>query len=221
MTELGAMDVSLRLAVWTVVLLAPVALGLGWWLARTPWRGRAGVEVLVALPLALPPTVLGFYLLLLQCPTGVAGRAWQAVSGAPLAFSFAGIVIASLIANLPLALAPVRAAMAGVPRELTEAARTLGDSRLSAARRVLLPLTAHGLVAGLGLAFARAMGEFGVVLMVGGNIPGRTRTLAIAVYDQVLALDYGAAHRSAALLIGLSLLTLALVNRRRGGMALA
>ncbi len=209
--DLAALRLSLALASLTTLSLVVLGLPLAAWLAGTRSRLRAPVEALVALPVVLPPTVLGFYLLLLMGPRGALGRAWVAAFGHPLAFSFEGLLVASVLYSLPFAVQPFAAAIAGVDRRLVEAAHALGASHLGAFVRVTLPLAWPGVLAGAVLAFAHTLGEFGVVLMVGGNIPGRTRTVSVAIFDQVEALEYAAAARTAGLLLALSFCVLALV----------
>ena len=213
----AALRLSFLLAASTTLVLLVLGLPLAHWLATSPRRWKVAVEAVVALPLVLPPTVLGFYLLLVFSPSSPPGRAWEGLFGRPLAFSFEGLLVASVLYGLPFAVQPFTAALAGVDRRLIEASRVLGASPLRTFGRVTLPLAAPGLVAGCVLAFAHALGEFGVVLMVGGNLPGRTRTLSIAIFDAVESLDYGAAHRTAALLLALSfavLLATYLLQRR-------
>jgi molybdate transport system permease protein len=210
--DLAALLLSLQLAAATTGLLLLLGLPLAAWLATTRWRGAVLVEAVVAMPLVLPPTVLGFYLLVGLGPRGPLGPAVEWVLGHPLPFSFAGLLLASVLYSLPFAVQPFAAALGGVDRRLVEASHALGVSRLATFRRVTLPLAWPGVLAGLVLAFAHTLGEFGVVLMMGGNIPGRTRTLSVAVFDQVEALDYAAAHRSAALLLAVSFAVLVLVH---------
>jgi molybdate transport system permease protein len=209
--DLPALRLSLVLAALTTVALLAIGLPIAHWLAHTRWRLRFLVEAVVALPLVLPPTVLGFYLLWGLGPRGPLGPAFQAVLGHPFPFSFAGLLLASVLYSLPFAVQPFAAAIASVDPRLVEASHALGVSRLGTFLRVTLPLSWNGVLAGAVLTFAHTMGEFGVVLMVGGNIPGETRTLSIAVFDHVEALEYGAAHRSAALLLAISFAVLALV----------
>jgi molybdate transport system permease protein len=208
-----AVLLSLRIAACTTALLLAGGLPLAYWLARTPWRGKHFVEALFALPLVLPPTVLGFYLLLALGPRGMLGQGWYAVMGRTLPFSFTGILIGSVVFNLPFAVGPFSAAFARIDRQWIEASQTLGMSRLGTFRSLELPLAAVGVLTGCVLAFAHAVGEFGVVLMLGGNIPGRTRTLSIALYDHVQALDYAAAGQEAAALVLFSFAVLACVYR--------
>lgn len=193
------MAVTLKLAAGTTAALAAVGLPVGYWLATTRWPGRPVVEAVVALPLVLPPTVLGFYLL-------------TAAGGWGLPFTFAGVLLASVVLNLPFAVRPFAAAFAAVDRVCVESAWTLGASRATTFRRVVVPAAAPGLVAGLVLTFAHTVGEFGVVLMVGGNIPGVTRTVSVAIYDDVQAMDYAAAGRSSLVLILFALATLGVVH---------
>jgi len=219
MMDWPALWLSLELAAITVLLLAPVALALGHWLATTRWRGRPLVEAALVLPLVLPPTVLGFYLLAAMGPGSSAGRLWQALFGEGLVFSFSGLVAASLIVNLPFAVQPAQRAFAAIPASLMEASATLGHSRWRSFARIALPLAWPGVVSGLVLSFAHTLGEFGVVLMVGGSIPGRTRTLALSIYDRVEALDMAGAATQAGVLLAISFVAVVLITllgRRRG-----
>jgi molybdate transport system permease protein len=209
--DLSALRLSLVLAGLTTASLLVVGLPVACWLAATRWRYRFLAEAVVALPLVLPPTVLGFYLLRGMGPDGPLGRAFEAVAGHPFPFSFSGLLFASVLYSLPFAVQPFAAAIASVDRRLVEASHALGVSRLGTFFRVTLPLSWDGVLAGAVLSFAHTMGEFGVVLMVGGNVPGETRTLSVAVFDHVEALEYGAAHRTAALLLAISFAVLALV----------
>lgn len=206
-----ALLLSARLAGLTTLLLLLLGLPLAWWLVTSTFRGKFLVEAVVALPLVLPPTVLGFYLLAGLGPRSPAGQAFEALLGHPFPFSFTGLLLASVLYSLPFAVQPFAAALAGVDRRLLEASHTLGVSPAATFFRVALPLAWPGVLAGAVLSFAHTLGEFGVVLMVGGNIPGRTRTLAVAIFDHVEALEYGAAHRTAGLLLALSFAVLALV----------
>ncbi len=212
-----AIRLSLRLASLTMLLLLALGLPIAYWLAFSPRRWKFLVEAVVALPLVLPPTVLGFYLLIALGPSSPLGRAWEALFGQTLPFSFEGLLIASMLYSLPFMVQPLAEAFARVDRGLIEASWCLGESRFRTFFRVIVPLSWGGLLTGLVLTFAHTLGEFGVVLMVGGNLPGRTRTVSIAIYDQVQAMDYGPAARTAALLLGLSFLVLVLTYglRRR------
>lgn len=208
--DLDAAFLTLQLAIVTTIALAIVGIPLAYWLATTQSRWRPIVDALVALPLLLPPTVLGFYLLMGMGPGTPLGRAYAALAESTLPFSFAGIAVASVIYNLPFAVRPFAAGFAGVDRRLVDAARCLGASPLRTFARVTVPLSWPGLLAGAVLAFAHTVGEFGVVLMVGGNIPGVTRTIALSIYDDVQALDYGAAGEASFVLVlfAFSVLTL-------------
>jgi molybdate transport system permease protein len=209
--DLDALKLSAELAALTTVVLLALGLPLAWWLATSRWRFKVVVEAVVALPLVLPPTVLGFYLLIGLGPHSPAGRAFAAVAGHPFPFSFGGLLVASVLYSLPFAVQPFAAALAGVDGRLVEASHALGVSPLGTFLRVSLPLAWPGVLAGAVLAFAHTLGEFGVVLMVGGNIPGVTRTLSVAIFDHVEALEYAAAHRTALLLLLVSFAVLLLV----------
>ncbi|WP_243383979.1 molybdate ABC transporter permease subunit [Geothrix alkalitolerans] len=204
-----AIRLSLWLASLTTVALLVLGLPLAYWLAFSRRRWRFLVEAVVAMPLVLPPTVLGFYLLLAMGPRSPLGRAWESLFGSTLPFSFEGLLIASVLYSLPFMIQPLAAAFASVDRGLIEASWCLGESRARTFLRVIAPLSWAGILTGLVLTFAHTLGEFGVVLMVGGNLPGRTRTVSIAIYDQVQAMDYAPAGRTAALLLGVSFLVLA------------
>lgn len=210
--------VTARLAFWTTAILFALGLPLAYWLATTRWRGKYLVEAVVALPLVLPPTVLGFYVLSAAGPNGLLGRGYEAATGGRLPFTFPGILLGSVLFNLPFAVRPFAAAFAGVDRRLVEASWCLGVSRPGTFVRVVLPRAWPGVLAGLVLTSAHTVGEFGVVLMVGGNVPGVTRTLSVAVYDDMQALDYESAGRTALLLLGFAfgVLCLAQALGRRG-----
>ena len=207
----AALRLSFELAALTTALLLLLGLPLAQWLAVSRWRWKFVVEALVALPLVLPPTVLGFYLLFGLGPRSPLGRAFEALAGHPFPFSFEGLLIASVLYSLPFAVQPFTAAMSLVDPRLVEASHSLGVSPLGTFFRVILPLAWQGILGGSILTFAHTLGEFGVVLMVGGNIPGVTRTLSIALFDQVESLDYAAAHRTSAFLLALSFAVLLLV----------
>jgi molybdate transport system permease protein len=208
-----ALALSLRLAAVTTVILLVLALPLAWWLTTTRWRWRHVADALVALPMLLPPTVLGYYLLLALGPRSPVGALLLRLTGASLPFTFPGLVVGSVLYSLPFAVQPMRASFARVDQELLEAAWCLGASRLRTFSRVVLPLSRTGIVAATVLTFVHTLGEFGVVLMLGGNLPGRTRTVSVAIYDQVQSLDYAAANRTAGVLVGLSFAMLALTYR--------
>ena len=208
-----AIAVSLRLSTWTAVILLAIGLPIAKWLAFSAWPGKFWIEAVVALPLVLPPTVLGFYILVAISPSSPVGRAYEALTGGALPFSFRGLLIASVLYSLPFAVQPFTTAFAAVDRNLIEIAWCLGASRWATFFRVVVPLARSGIVTGMILSFAHTMGEFGVVLMVGGNLPGVTRTVSISIYDDVQTLDYVGAGRTAALLLALSFLVLATTYR--------
>jgi molybdate transport system permease protein len=215
--DLPALRLSLLLATLTSLSLLVLGLPLAQWLAGARFKGKAVVEALVSLPLVLPPTVLGFYLLVAMGPRSPIGRAWISLTGKPLAFSFEGLLIASILYGLPFAVQPFTAALSQVDRRLVEASYTLGASPVKTFFRISLPLAAPGVIAGAVLTFAHALGEFGVVLMVGGNIAGETRTLAISIFDSVEQLDYAAANATSLFLLGVSfavLLAVSLLRRK-------
>jgi len=211
--DFTALALSLRLAAVTTVILLALGLPLAWWLATTRRRARPLVDAVVALPMILPPTVLGYYLLLALGPRSPLGAVAVALTGESLPFTFPGLVVGSVIYSLPFAVQPLRASFARVDRELIEAAWCLGASRLRTFVRVVLPLSRAGVVAAAVLTFVHTLGEFGVVLMLGGNLPGRTRTASVAIYDQVQSLDYAAANRTAGVLVLLSFALLLVTYR--------
>jgi molybdate transport system permease protein len=202
---------TIRLAVLVAAVLAVLGLPIAYWIAFSRWRWKFLAEAVVALPIVLPPTVLGFYVLVVLGSRSPLGRFWQALTGHTLAFTFSGLVIGSIIYSLPFAVQPFAASFALVDPRLMAASATLGASKLQTFRRVILPLSIPGLVTGVALSFAHTMGEFGVVLMVGGNIPGVTRTVSIDIYDQVQALNYAAANQTALALLAISFAVLSLV----------
>jgi molybdate transport system permease protein len=196
-----AFRLTIELAVVVSAILVVVGLPLAYWIAFSRRRWKFLVEALVALPIVLPPTVLGFYVLVALGSRSPLGRWWQAWTGHTLAFTFTGLVIGSILYSLPFAVQPFAASFSSVDRKLLAASATLGASPLRTFFRIVVPLSVHGLVAGVALAFAHTMGEFGVVLMVGGNIPGVTRTVSIGIYDQVQASNYASANAMALLLL--------------------
>jgi molybdate transport system permease protein len=207
-----ALALSLQLALATTAILLPLAVLIARPLAWRSFRGKSLAEALVALPLVLPPTVLGFYLLVALGETSALGEAYRALTGRSLVFAFDGLLLASIIFNLPFAVQPVQRAFDAIPREVREAAWCCGMTRWQALWKVELPLAWPGLLAAIVLTFAHTLGEFGVVLMVGGNIAGETRTVAIAIYDRVQAFDdRGAAIMSAAL-VAFSFAAIAAIN---------
>lgn len=207
---------TLQLASLTTAILLLLGLPLAYWLAYGHSRWRTIVESVVALPLVLPPTVLGFYLLLAFSPRSGLGGWLSNTLGLELAFSFGGLVVASVIYSLPFMVQPLRDGFRSIPDSLREAAYVLGKSPWTTFRRVLLPSLRPAVLTGMVLSFAHTVGEFGVVLMIGGNIPGRTRVASIAVYDSVESLNYGAANGYAAVLVGFSFLVLLLVYTMNG-----
>lgn len=216
--DLTALWLTLRLALATTAILALVGIPIAWWLATTRWRGRFIAEAVLALPLVLPPTVLGFYLLVAMGPRSPLGRGYESLTGGTLPFSFAGLLVGSVLYNFPFAVRPFAAAFAAVDRRYLEAAWCLGETRFRTFLRIALPLSWQGVLTGLVLSFAHTVGEFGVVLMIGGNIPGVTRTLSIAIYDDVQALDYAAAGQTSLFLLLFSFIVLCLAQlfSRRG-----
>jgi molybdate transport system permease protein len=209
----SAFALSLRLAAWTCALLLPIAVLLGRILAWGRFPGRGALEAVIALPLVLPPTVLGYYLLSAMGAVSPVGHWYQAVTGRSLVFSFDGLLAASLLFNLPFAVQPVQRALEAIPEAVREAAWCSGLSPLRTLWRIELPLAWPGLVSALALTFAHTLGEFGVVLMVGGNIPGETKTAAIAIYDRVQGFDDSGAALMSAVLLGLSFAAIAIVYR--------
>jgi molybdate transport system permease protein len=210
-----AVVLSLELAALVCAILLIVAVPIAYWLAFSGWRWKFLVESVVALPLVLPPTVLGFYVLVALGSRSPIGRAWTAWTGHPLAFTFEGLVIASLFYSLPFAVQPIATAFAQIDQSLLDASETLGVSRMGTFRRVVLPLAVDGLLTGLVLSFAHTVGEFGVVLMVGGDLPGVTRTVSIAIYDDVQNLKFASANQTSLVLLIFSFLVLALVYALR------
>lgn len=212
-----AVFLSLKLAICVAGILLAVGMPIAYWITYSRWRFKFLVEAIVALPIVLPPTVLGYYILVGLGPRHLAGKIWQSLFGHTLPFTFGGLLIASVIYSLPFAVQPFSTGFEAVDRQLIEAAWTLGASRLSTFFRVILPLSLAGAVTGVVLSFAHTIGEFGVVLMVGGNIPGVTRTVSIDIYDQVQAANYDAANRTALILLVFSFFVLAFIygtNRR-------
>jgi len=205
-----AVWLSARLAASTTLILLVAGMPLAYWLAFSPRRWKFLVEAVVALPLVLPPTVLGLYILLAIGPRSPVGALYAKLTGGMLPFSFQGLLLASVLYSLPFTVQPIAAAFAGVDRKLLEASWCLGVSRMATFRRVVAPLARPGIATGAVLSFAHTMGEFGVVLMVGGNIPGVTRTVSISIYDQAQALDYAAAGRTSLFLLAISFTALAL-----------
>jgi molybdate transport system permease protein len=212
-----ALGLTVELAAATTAVLAVIGLPLAHWLNVSRMRFAPMIETLVALPLVLPPTVIGFYLLVAFSPSHAPGSWWVAVTGHSLAFTFLGLVLGSVIYSLPFAVQPFQAALRGVPQEQLDACAAHGAPPWHVWTRVHLPLASRGIAAGLTLAFAHTLGEFGVILMIGGSIPGVTKVASIALYDEVEALDYRSAHAFAALMLVISfvlILTATLLRRR-------
>jgi molybdate transport system permease protein len=193
-----ALWLTVRLAAATTTVLLAIGIPIAYWIVFSPRRWKFLVEAVVALPLVLPPTVLGFYVLVAIGPLSPVGRAYTRIAGHGLAFTFEGLLVASVLYSLPFAVQPFSAEFAAVDRRLLEASWSLGVSRLSTFRRIVLPLSIRGLLTGVVLSFAHTLGEFGVVLMIGGNIPGETKVLSIAIYDYVESLQWAQAHVLAA-----------------------
>jgi molybdate transport system permease protein len=206
MPDLAPLWLTLHLALVTTLILLGIGTPIAWWLANTSSRLRVPVEAVTALPLVLPPTVLGFYLLILLSPTSTVGGLWVSLTGDSLTFSFSGLVIASVIYSLPFMVQPLANAFAAVGREPLEAAASLRASPFDAFFSVVLPLARRGYLSAIVLTFVHTIGEFGVVLMVGGNIPGETKVISIAIYEQVETLRYDEAH-----LLSIGLVIFALV----------
>ena len=208
---------TVRLAVVVSALLIAIGIPIAHWLTYSRWRWKFLVEAVIALPIVLPPTVLGFYVLMALGSRSPLGRWWESITGHTLAFTFEGLMIGSVLYSLPFAVQPFAASFAAVDSKLQRASASLGQSPMQTFRRVVLPLSRAGLVTGFALSFAHTLGEFGVVLMVGGNIPGVTRTISIDIYDQVQAGNYAAANHTALVLLIVSFVVLSLVygmNRR-------
>jgi molybdate transport system permease protein len=203
-----AIGVTLKLAMLTALALVVIGLPVAYWVSFSRWRWKFLVESVVALPLVLPPTVLGFYILVAIGPHSPFGRFYADLAGHPLPFTFEGLLIASVLYSLPFAVQPFAAAFDQVDRRLIEASWTLGVSRMGTFFRLILPMSVAGVVTGFVLSFAHTLGEFGVVLMVGGNIEGVTRTVSIDIYDEVQALDYAGAAQTAVFLLIVSYLIL-------------
>ena len=212
-----ALWLTVRLAVLVAAALLIIGMPIAYWITYSRRRWKFLVEAVVALPIVLPPTVLGFYVLVALGSRSPLGRWWQGMTGHTLAFTFEGLLIGSIVDSLPFAVQPFAASFASVDSRLLAASATLGASRLRTFFQVVLPLSVSGLVTGIALSFAHTMGEFGVVLMVGGNIPGVTRTVSIDIFDKVQALNYSGANHTALVLLVISFLILAVVygiNRR-------
>jgi molybdate transport system permease protein len=210
---------SIRLALSVSAILFLIGTPLAYWLAYSRWPGKFLVESVVALPLVLPPTVLGFYALVAMGPRGPLGQLWQALCGHGLALTFSGLVLASVLYSLPFAVQPLVASFESIDRKILDASAVLGAGALRTFWRVVLPMSVPGVITALVLSFAHTLGEFGVVLMVGGNLAGVTRTISIDIYDHVQSLEYAEANRAALILLVFSFVVLSVVygtNRRIG-----
>lgn len=215
--DLQALRVTIKLALFSTFILLCLSAPLAWWLARTKWRFKYIIEACIALPLVLPPTVLGFYLLIWMSPSGLLGQFSQAMGWGSLAFSFSGLVIGSCLYSLPFVVQPLQNAFRTIDPQLLDAAATLGANRWDRITSIILPLAKPGVISAAALGFAHTLGEFGVVLMIGGNIPGETQVVSIAIYDHVESLQYAQAHWLSATLLVISFVLLAAVfavNRR-------
>jgi len=217
--DLAAIWLTLKLATLTTALLLLIGTPIAWWLVRSRSRAKGIVAALVTLPLVLPPTVLGFYLLVLLGPQGPLGRITEALGLGLLPFTFAGLVVASVIYSMPFVVQPLQQAFAAIGERPLEAAATLRASPLDAFFTVALPLARPGFITGAILGFAHTVGEFGVVLMMGGNIPGQTQVLSMAIYNHVEAMEYGHAHWLAGGMLAFSFAVLLLLNGRDWGRA--
>lgn len=211
MANLEPIILSLKLSLVTTLLLYLVGIPFAYWLSVTRRRFKPAIEAIVALPIVLPPTVLGFYVLLAIGSNGPVGRLYESIFDVQLAFSFAGLVVGSFFYSFPFAVQPIQSAFESIDRRLVEASWTMGKSKLETFRRIILPLSKKGLITGGVLSFAHTMGEFGVVLMVGGNIPGVTKVASIAIYDEVQAMNYSHANSLALILLVISFSVLLMV----------
>ena len=215
--DLKAIWLSLRLASLVTVILLLIGTPLAWWLARTRCRLKGVIEALVSLPLVLPPTVLGFYMLLLMGPNGLVGQFTHALGIGLLPFTFAGLVVTSTLYSLPFVVQPIHNAFSAIGPRPLEAAATLRAGPLDAFFSVALPLARPGLITAAVLGFAHTIGEFGVVLMIGGNIPDKTRVISVQIYDHVEALEYAQAHALSGLMVGFAFVVLLLLYSFGGG----
>ncbi len=218
MSDYSAILVTLKLAITASFILLLLGLPLAWWLSRpavSPVKSffQPIVEAIVALPLVLPPTVLGFYLLIAFSPDSWLGQSWLSVTGTTLAFSFSGLVIGSLIYSLPFVIQPLQATFAAIPESTIEVAKSLGCNKVQLFKRVILPISKTGIISAFSLGFAHTLGEFGVVLMIGGNIENETRVVSIAIYDHVETLQFAQAHQLSLILILFSLALLTILYR--------
>lgn len=214
---MNSLSLSLELAGSVAAILLMIGMPIAYWLAYSNWRGKFLLESVVALPLVLPPTVLGFYALVAMGPRGPLGKLWVALTGHGLAFTFSGLIVASVFYSFPFAVQPLITSFESIDRKLLDASAVLGAGKWRTFCSVILPLSLPGILTAVVLSFAHTLGEFGVVLMVGGNLAGVTRTVSIDIYDRVQALEYGEANRLALLLLAIAFAVLCLVyavNRR-------
>ena len=218
--DLAALGLTAKLALMVTLILMSLGIPLAWWLSRTRSRWKGGIEALIALPLFLPPSVLGFYLLLAMGPQGLIGSLTQTLGIGYLPFTFQGLVVTSVIYSMPFVVQPLQSTFMGISPRLIEAAATLRATPLDTFLTIVLPLSRSGLMTAAVLGFAHTVGEFGIVLMIGGNIPGQTRVASVQIYDHVEALEYGQAHWLSAILLAFSFLVLlalyTLSSGRRG-----
>lgn len=222
LTELSPLILTLKLAALTTLILLVIGTPVAWWLANTKIKAKPVIEAFVALPIVLPPTVLGFYMLVVLGSQGWLGSWWFELTGQTLTFNFSGLVIASVIYSLPFVVQPIQNAFESIGHDMMETAYTLGAKPLDAFFTVAVPLAKRGFLTGGVLGFAHTLGEFGVVLMVGGNIPGETRVVSIAIYDHVETLEYGQAHMLSAILLSVAFITMLsmyVINHRLKGKA--
>ena len=208
---LGPLFLTIKLAAITTLILLIIGTPIAWWLSTTRLKIKPLIETIVALPIVLPPTVMGFYLLILLSPQSTIGNWWFELTGETLTFNFIGLVIASVLYSFPFVVQPLQSAFENVGRDLMEAAHTLGAKPLDAFFSIAMPLAKRGFLTATVLGFAHTLGEFGVVLMVGGNIPDETRVISIAIYDHVEMLEYGKAHTLSAILLGFAFITMLLM----------
>jgi len=217
LSYLGPLFLTIKLATLTTIILIVIGTPVAWWLAKTQAKIKPLIEALIALPIVLPPTVIGFYLLIIMSPQGMFGGWWVELTGHALTFSFFGLVVASVIYSFPFVVQPLQSAFETVGHDLMEAAHTLGAKPKDAFFSIAVPMAKRGYLTAVVLGFAHTLGEFGVVLMIGGNIPGETRLISIAIYDHVESLEYSQAHVLSAILLGfafISMLAMYVLNYR-------
>ncbi len=215
-SDITAIFLTLQLASVSTIILLLIGLPLAWWLARTPHRAKTLIETFIAMPLILPPTVIGFYLLLAFAPNNILSQAWENVFNSSLAFSFGGLVIGSVIYSLPFVVQPMQSVYERIPDLTLKTAASLGASKFDQSLSIILPMTKRATAASAALAFAHTIGEFGIVLMIGGNIPGETQVVSIALFEHVESMAYEEAHNLALLLLIFSFTTLVMINMLSG-----